>query len=96
MIGSYILWKRTNTDLVDATLWFGCIDEILVVGSNLVLFVVVVYQSDYFDEHYHAYVVNRSSERVIIPYENLRDPSVLHCRVICGKLYITMKYFIEF
>ena len=93
--GTYVLWKITNAELAEPMLWFGYIDEILVVSSTLILFWVCVYRSNYFDEHYHAYVVNRTSERAVVPHTDLLDHSVYHCREVCEKLYIVLKYYIE-
>lgn len=92
---TFILWKISNAELAEPTLWFGCIDEILVASSTLILFLVCVYRSNYFDEHYHAYVVHRTSERAVVSYTDLLDHTVYHCREVCGKLYIVMKYNIE-
>ena len=94
--GTYVLWKVNGVDLAEPTLYFGLIEEILIVASTVTIFVVCSYRSEYLDHHFHAYVVSPSSERSIVLYNNLLDHSVLHCRVINGKSYITMKYYFEF
>ena len=93
--GSYVLWKRTNAHLAEPTLYFGCIKEILIVGSNLPLFLVSLCPTEYYDEHYHAYVISHSSEQAILSQEHLLDPNVFHCRAIEEKAFITMKYLIN-
>ena len=49
--GSYVLWKRTNAHLAEPTLYFSCIKEILIIGSNLPLFLVSLCPTEYYDEH---------------------------------------------
>ena len=56
----------------------------------MVLFVVSTYESDYFCDHCHAYVVRRSSERLVIAHDKLFDPNVYHCHTVSGKKYIKL------
>lgn len=93
---AYILCKVVNHDLAEPTPVFGCIEEIVIFGSTVVLFVVGTFESEYFDDHYHAYVVKRSAERLVVPHEQLVDHTIYHCRRICGKLYINLKYYVSF
>ena len=89
---AYVLYDVITHDLAEPTLSFGCIEEILIVSSTVVLFVVGSFKSECYDDHYHAYVVRRSSERVVVAHEKLIDTTVYFCRSIVGKLYINLKY----
>ena len=89
---AYILCKVSKQDLAEPTFVFGCIEEIRIIGSTFALFTVTVAESQYFDDHYHAYVVKRTSDRLVVLPEALVDATVLHSRTLAGKLYINLKY----
>lgn len=88
---AYLLCTTHIDDNPESILCFGCIEEILVCSSDLVLFVMHMYKSQQYDDHFHAYVVERTSERLIVSYTNVLDHSVLHCRSINDKFYIATK-----
>lgn len=79
----------TGSDGLDPI--FAQLDELLVVGGDLIVFIVYPCTTLYFDSHYHAYVIERQAKRVLI--SDLRDHNVLHGRKIDGLLYVGLKYF---
>lgn len=48
---AFVLCKISSVELAEPTFIFGCIEEIVVIGSTLVLFVVCTFKSEYFDDH---------------------------------------------
>lgn len=50
----YVIIKSDGLDPV-----FGQLDNILVIGGNLVIFVLYICGVLFFDDHYHAYVVRQ-------------------------------------
>ena len=69
-----------DTDGLDPI--FGCLDELLVIGGNMIIFTCSV---SHFDPHYHAYAVPCSSKQTII--FSLLDHYVYH-----GHTHIALKY----
>ena len=92
---AYVLCNVVNHHLAEQTLVFGGIEEIMIISSTVVLFVVGVVESELFDDHFHAYAVKRSSRRLVIAHEKLLDPTIYHCRSIFGKTYVNLKYYIS-
>ena len=92
---AYLLCNSYIDDKAEPILSFGCIEEILVCSSDLVLFLMLMYKSQHYDDQFHAYVVERTSERLVISYSNVLDHSVLHCRNINDKFYIATKYYVH-
>lgn len=93
---AHVLCKVTKLDLAEPTFVFGCIDEIMIIGSTLALFTVRVLESEYFNDHYHAYVVKQTSDRLVVLHSTLVDPTILHSRTIGGKIHINLKYYITY
>ena len=92
---AYILCKISNKDLAEATFVFGCIEDIKIIGSTVVLFTVSVAESQYYDDHHHAFVVKRTSDRLVVLHDTLVDPTVLHSRNLAGNDYVNLKYSIK-
>lgn len=68
---------------------FVQLDELLVVGGDLIVFIAYPCSTLYFDIHYHAYVVETKTQRVFISH--LADPNVLHGRTVDGLWYVALK-----
>ena len=79
----------TGSDGLDPI--FGRLDELLVVGGDIIIFVVNPCITLCFDDHYHAYVLDLQPHRVLISH--LADHNVLHGRNINGHMYVRLKYF---
>ena len=93
--GAYILYTVDAIDMVEQTLWFGLIEEILVIGSNLITFLIRKCKSLYYDDHFHAHIFAKTSEQCVIDCSSLLDPAVLHCRSIGDKYFINLKYYVN-
>ena len=69
---------------------FGRLDDLLVVGGNMVIFVIMLCKVLYFDSHYHAYRIMHTSNQVL--YSSLFDTIVYHAHTLAdGFTYIAMK-----
>ena len=79
----------TGSDGLDPL--FVQLAELLVVGGDMVVFVVHPCITLYFDSHYHSYVVEVETRKVLT--SDLADPNVLHGRKINGLTYVGLKYF---
>ena len=78
-----------DTDRLDPV--FGRIDEVLVVGGDQIVFVVSLCKTEYFDGHYHSYVINVTSHRSLL--STLKDHNVYHGHTLSdGFTYISLKY----
>ena len=63
----------------------------MVVGGDMVIFVVSICNVQYYDSHYHAYVVNVTSNRTLL--HTISDHNVYHDhRLADGKVYISLRY----
>ena len=93
--GACVLFGIDDQDMIEQTFCFGVIQEVLVVGSNLILFLICTYKSQYYDDHFHAYVVSKTSEQRVIECSSLLDPCVLYCRTVGTKLFIRLKYYVN-
>ena len=83
---------------IDGEPQFGRLEEILVLASSLVLFVLCPCTS-LFDSHLHAYVVTLQANQVIRALDDLKDCSVYHCHramIPTSDLYIIPKHRIVF
>ena len=92
-----ILYKNNNAyvitgfDGLDPV--FSRVEEILVIGGDFITFLVTVYNTLYFDSHYHAFVIAITPRKSLIQIEHILDPGVLHAHVLSdGLSYITLKY----
>lgn len=73
---------------------FGRVDDILVLGGDLCILVTHC-KVDYFDDHYHAYVIHPSPDRSYVFKDNLRKSCILHVHKRHGVSYIYLKYYFE-
>ena len=70
---------------------FAIIEELIVIGGDMVLFCVRNCIVRYFDDHYHAYVVDHTSQQSLTV--ELLDRNVYHAHVMSdGLSYITLKH----
>ena len=76
---------------------FGLVNNILVLGGDLLLFVLTLAKVLFNDDHKHSYVVSLTANQTLVPYSHLSDPTVLHAYksfVPSDKsLYIITKHF---
>ena len=67
---------------------FSSMEEVIVIGDDMVLFSVRHSDVRYFDDHYHVYVIEKQSLE-----NNLVDRNVYHCHVMSNGLRcVTLKY----
>ncbi len=71
---------------------FGQLNELLVIGGDMVIFIVFPCTTLYFDSHYHAYAVNVHSQRTLV--STLADPNVLHGRRVNHVVHVGLKYYL--
>ena len=65
----------------------------LVINASVIIFIVSECISVYFDDHYHVYVINNTSNQLLITTDQLHDFNVYHMHKLSdGKEYITLKY----
>ena len=70
---------------------FAIIEERIVIGGDMVLFCVRNCNVRYFDDHYHAYVVDHTSQQSLTV--ELLDRNVYHAHVMSDNLsYITLNH----
>ena len=63
----------------------------MVIRGDMLIFVVSICNGKYYDSHYHAYVVDLTSQRSL--FRHILDHSVHHGhRLADGNTYITLKY----
>lgn len=91
-----VLYKNNNafviigSDGLDPR--FGCIDDVIVIGGDMVFFCVKLCEMLYFDDHFHAYAINTTSQKTIVT--KLFDRNVYHCHKLSDDHhYITLNYF---
>lgn len=71
---------------------FGHLEDLIVVGGNMVTFHVSVCNVLYFDSHFHAYVISITPRQTL--FNCLLDPNVYHGhKGDDGNTYITLKYY---
>ena len=84
---AYLIIESDGLDPV-----FGHLDEIIVVGGNMIIFVLSMCKVLYYDNHYHVYAINVTSHRCV--YSHLFDHNVYHGhRLANGITYIYLKYY---
>ncbi len=49
-------YVMTDSDGLDPVV--ACLDELIVIGGDMVIFVVLLCKVLYFDSHYYAYIIN--------------------------------------
>ena len=78
----------TGSDGLDPI--FSHLDDLMVMGGDMVIFIVSICNVRYYDSHYHAYVVDVTSQRSLF-----RDIIVYHSHKLAdGKTYISLKYYL--
>ena len=78
----------TETDGLDPV--FGRLDEVLVDGGDMIVFVLSICKTKYFDSHFHAYAISVTSHRSL--FCTLKDHNVYHGHTLTnGVTYITLK-----
>lgn len=79
----------TGSDGLDPV--FSRLDDLMLIGGDMVVFVVSTCKVLYFDSHYHAYVTDVTSHKSL--FSNLLDPSVHHAHKLAdGFTYIALKH----
>ena len=77
-----IVYKKNNSYLIIGVdgLYpkFGCVNDILVLGVDVIVFVLTPCEVVFYDNHMHAYAITLSSGQMLMPYGDLSDYSVLH------------------
>ena len=91
-----ILYQCNNAYLITASDGldpvFSRLDDLIVIGGDMVVFVVSLCNVNYYDSHYHAYVIDVTSQRSL--FCNIHDQFVYHGhRLADGKTYISLKYY---
>ena len=82
----YVIIRSDGLDPV-----FGRLDELMVIGGDLVIFVLTMCKVLCFDTHYHAYAIEATSSRLLT--SELFDHNVYHGHMLSnGHTYITLKY----
>ena len=90
-----IKYKADNCFLI-----YGCdgldpkfvkLDELLVVGSSTLLFVVRECQILYFDDHLYSYVIEVTANKLVV--SDLYDHNVYHAHTINNNIHIGLKYY---
>ncbi len=67
------------------------IEELIVIAGDMVLFNVRHCEVRYFDDHYHAYGIDITSQKSLVI--NILDRNVYHCHVMSNSFrYISLKY----
>ena len=92
-----ILYQNNNAYLITGSDGldpiFSRLDDLFIVGGDLVVFVVSLCQVLYFDSHYHAYAISVTPQQSF--FTKLVDHNVYHGhRVSNGLIHIALKYHI--
>ena len=67
------------------------LDELLVISGSTLLFVVIECNVLYFDDHFHAYVLELTANKSVM-YEKY-DNNVYHAHRINDKLHVSLKHY---
>ena len=81
----------TGSDGLDPV--FAQLDELLVVGGDLIIFILHPCTTLFFDSPYHAYAVDVKPQRILKCISDLADPNVLHGRRVNEYTYVALKYY---
>ena len=71
---------------------FSKVINIMVI-VDIVVLEVILSNVQYFDDHYHAYVIENSVEKSYINYIELSDRSVLHAHTKNDTIYVYLKHY---
>ena len=81
----------TDSDGLDPI--FSRLDDLMVVGGDMVIFLISVCKVLYFDSHFHAYVISVTTQQCLITISNLLDHNIYHGHKFANNLtYIVLKY----
>ena len=70
---------------------YGYIDDLVVIAGDLLLFNVRMCTTQYFDDHFHSYVINVTSRKLL--FKNIIDRNVYHTHILVdGHRHLTLKY----
>ena len=72
---------------------FGRVDDILVLGGDLCILLITHCITEYFDSHFHAYVIHPSLDKSYVCCDDLRNACILHVHRCHGILYVYLKYY---
>lgn len=81
----------TGSDGLDPI--FSRLDDVIVVGGDLVVFVTSLCDVLYFDSHYHAYVISVTSHQAL--FTHLLDHNVYHGHKSNGSIFISLRYVVN-
>ena len=83
---AYVVFQYDGLDPV-----FACIDDLIVLAEDTLLFDVRVCITKYFDNHYHAYVIDVTSKKLLI--SSVIDRYIYHAHLLAdGCRYLTLKH----
>ena len=83
---TYLIIKSDGLDPI-----FGRLDELMVIGGDSVIVILSRCEVLFFDDHYHAYAVTVTSQRLFL--SKLLDHNIYHGHKLAnGYTYITLKY----
>ena len=79
----------TGSDGLDPV--FSRVDDLMIIGGDMIIFIVSTCQVLYFDSHHNAYVINVTSHKSLVT--TLLDHSVHHAHKLTdGFTYISLKH----
>ena len=73
---------------------FGRVINVLIILDNVILEVCHM-KVDYFDDHYHAYVVSHTSNKSFVSFHELKYPFVLHSHKRNDIIFIYLNYYFQ-
>lgn len=83
---AYVITAHDGMDPV-----FAIIEELIIIADDLCFFCISSCNVRYFDDHYHAYVVDHTSHQSLT--DNLLDRNVYHSHIMSNGLrYISLKH----
>ena len=83
---AYAIIKSDGLDPV-----FGYVEDLIVLEGMSIVFVVSLCNVLFFDDHYHSYAIDITSQRLFV--SELYDHNVYHGhKLIDGYTYITLRY----
>lgn len=91
-----ILYQCNNTYLITGSDGldpvFSHLDDLMVIGGDMVIFVVSLCNVQYYDSHFHAYVVDVTPQRML--FHTIVDYNIHHGHKLAdGKTYISLRYY---
>lgn len=71
----------------------GKVDDILVLVGDVCVLLVSHCIVDYYDKHYHAYVIQITPDKSYVCIDALRDPCILHSHKRDGCNFVYLKHY---